>query len=260
MLRVHADAYVHLGQSIAFIQGLFGLRDADPESGLPAENLSRDDMSQVSKTLAGMDRVCEQLGLVLSLRLIRSRLSDPPRNGREMQMLIDTVYAELGGRLFLYVPNERARFYDNQDVLGDISREAFPAAYRELKLAGNCLACGLWTASVFHSMRASEIGVRSMGSALGVSFPDKPLDRADWKNILDQADKKIAALSLQPKPPARDGDVQFYSTAAAEFRYLKDGWRNEVAHARASYDEDEATRIFNHTREFFEALSARLSE
>jgi hypothetical protein len=260
MLRVYAETYIHLGQAIAGIEVLFGFKDAVPESDLPAENLSPDDLRHLSSTLGKMEYLCEQLGLTVSLGLIRSRLSDPPRSGREMQMLIETIYSELGGRLFFYVPSERAKFYDNNDILGDDARVAFPSAYRELKAAGNCLACGQWTASVFHTMRAAEIGVRTMGQSLGVSFPNKPLERAEWQQILDQSDSKIKAIGQQPKTAARNNDLHFYSQAAAEFRYLKDGWRIEVAHSRASYDEDEATKILNHTCDFFEVLAGRLSE
>jgi hypothetical protein len=109
-------------------------------------------------------------------------------------------------------------------------------------------------------MRAAEIGVRVLGASLGVAFPDKPIDLAEWGQILDQADSKIKAIGQKPKSSERDADQAFYSTAAAEFRYLKDGWRVRVAHARATYVEDQAIKIFDHTRDFFEVLAERLEE
>jgi hypothetical protein len=177
-----------------------------------------------------------------------------------MQALIDTIYAELGGRLFLYVPNHLAKQCDNDDVLSDAARLAFPRVYCELRSCGSCLSCGQWTASVFHAMRAAEIGVRVMGKSLDVSFPDKSVDQAEWQHILDQADSKIRTISQQPKSVQKDNDQQFYSTAAAEFRYFKDGWRVRVAHARATYVESEGIKLLDHTRDFFEVLAGRLSE
>jgi hypothetical protein len=53
---------------------------------------------------------------------------------------------------------------------------AFPSASKELVASGNSLAAGLFTASVFHSMRAAEIGMRCLGRALDVSFPHKPIE------------------------------------------------------------------------------------
>ena len=108
-------------------------------------------------------------------------------------------------------------------------------------------------------MRAAEIGVRALGRSLDVSSPDKPLELADWHQILEQTEAKIKLISDRPKSAERDANQQFYSTSASQFRYFKD-WRNRVAHARTSFDEIQATKILDHTRDFFDSLAERLSE
>jgi hypothetical protein len=162
--------------------------------------------------------------------------------------------------LFLYVPDNLAKFYDDEGILSEATRLAFPSPYRELKESGNCIACDMWTASVFHAMRAAEIGVRVMGNALGVAFPDKPLDQAEWHQILGQADSKIKAIGERPKSAQRDEDQAFFSAAAVQSRYFKDGWRVRVAHGRATYGEAEAIKLLGHVRDFFETLAGRLAE
>jgi hypothetical protein len=109
-------------------------------------------------------------------------------------------------------------------------------------------------------MRAAEIGVRVLGNELGVTFPDKPIELAEWQNILDQADSKIVAMKQLPRGTYKDEELNFYSQAAVQFRYFKDAWRVRVAHARDTYEELPATRVFNHTHEFFETLATRLKE
>jgi hypothetical protein len=109
-------------------------------------------------------------------------------------------------------------------------------------------------------MRAAEIGMRVLGHALGVSFPDKPLELAEWQNILDQADSKIVAMKQLPRGTNKDEELSFFSQSAVQFRYFKDAWRVRVAHARETYEEMQAIRIFDHTLEFFEALANRLKE
>jgi hypothetical protein len=104
-------------------------------------------------------------------------------------------------------------------------------ASKELVWAGNALACGLYTATVFHSMRAAEIGVRVLGKELGVEFPDKPLELAEWQSILDNCDSKIGAMKQLPRGTEKDDKLNFYSQAAVQFRYFKDAWRVRVAHA-----------------------------
>jgi hypothetical protein len=109
-------------------------------------------------------------------------------------------------------------------------------------------------------MRAAEIGVRVLGVGLGVAFPNKPLELAEWASILDQADAKIVGMRQLRGGTHKDEELAFYSQAAVQFRYFKDGWRVRVAHARETYEETPAIRIFNHTHEFFETLASRLKE
>ncbi len=58
----------------------------------------------------------------------------------------------------------------------------------------------------------------------------------------------------------RDDQLQFWSEAAKEFAYLKDGWRNHVAHARTFHDEHSAMSVLNHARAFMDVLATRLRE
>jgi hypothetical protein len=81
--------------------------------------------------------------------------------------------------MFLFVSEHLAKYHDL--ILPSIITTAFPFASKELVEAGNCLAASLYTASVFHSMRGAEIGLRVLGIELGVSFPDKPIELAEWQ-------------------------------------------------------------------------------
>jgi hypothetical protein len=156
------------------------------------------------------------------------------------------------------VPRHRAKYYEL--ILQSTVTAAFPAASKEIVAAGNSLAVGLYTACVIHSMRAAEIGMRVLGGTLGVSFPDKPLELAEWQNILDQADSTIVKMKEMPRGTQKDDVLTFNSQAAVQFRYFKDAWRVRVAHARETYEEAPALRVFNHTLEFFETLATRLKE
>jgi hypothetical protein len=158
----------------------------------------------------------------------------------------------------LFVPQHRSEYYEQ--TLPNTVIAAFPTASKELVAAGNSLAVGLYTACVFHSMRAAEIGVRVLGKELSVSFPDKPLELVEWHNILDQADSKIVAMKALPGGTHKDEEVNFYSQAAVQFRYFKDAWRVRVAHARETYEESPALKVFSLTLEFFETLATRLEE
>jgi hypothetical protein len=161
------------------------------------------------------------MALPVSGSLLAYSSSHPTETRGELDLLIRLVKAELVGKLCLSVPSRLASYYENEDILSSQASASVPESKREIQLAGSCLATGSSTACVFHAMRSAEIGVRILGGVLGVTFPDKPIELAEWQQIPDQADSKIKAIGQQPKSPQRDEDQTFYSMAAAQFRYFK---------------------------------------
>jgi hypothetical protein len=259
MMRVYAHHYLDIGEHAQNIKIVFGDAEGVFENRV-RRNLHADEVRHVKEGLEKLLLHCDGLDLPISSSLIKSRLEDMPQSSREFDILVSAVYAELKTKLFLFIRPHLAKFYDNHDVLTHRATLAFPNCRNELWDASNSLTSGLWTAAVFHAMRAAEIGVRVLAADLGVSFPDKTIEQAEWATLVDQAEAKIKAIAQRQKTAEREKEQHFYSTAAAQFRYFKDGWRVRVAHAKASYSEDQAIKIFEHTRDFFETLSERLKE
>ncbi|MGC2223989.1 MAG: hypothetical protein WA624_17390 [Methylocella sp.] len=258
MLKVDALLYFSLGERVADARWLFTFEEArlgGPDEG---SGLYDAEKNEIIDDLKKMYEVCKETGLTTSLFLFECLLYDPPQTKRELAILVDAVRAELKSKLFLFVPPHRAKYYEM--ILQSIVTTAFPLASKELINAGNCLAAGFFTACVFHSMRAAEIGVRVLGKELGVSFPDKPIELAEWQPILNQVESKIGNMQKLPRGAPKDEELHFYSDAAKQFRYFKDKWRVRCAHARESYEESPATKALTHTIEFFETLATRLKE
>jgi hypothetical protein len=129
-----------------------------------------------------------------------------------------------------------------------------------LSAAGNAYAFGLYTASVFHSMRACEKGLHALARILQVQMKF-PIELENWKNIIDHIEKEIGKLDqAMTKGALKDETLQFYSEAAKQFSYFKDAWRNHVSHSRSSYDESQSLKVLGHVKDFFETLSRRLVE
>jgi hypothetical protein len=272
MLRVYAQDYLRIGARIIALQNVFEkiahrveLSDPGDAESPPAilfetapKGMSQEDQKFAKTTLADLEKLSIALNLQVSSALVNEAIKDPPKTPRELDLLALAFSSELKAQTFLFVPPHLAKYYDL--TLGDGITTNFPTASKEIVESGNSLAAGLYTACVFHAMRAAEIGMRALGAALAVSFPDKPLELAEWQNILDQADSKIIAMQKLAKGVHKDEELNFYSQAAVQFRYFKDAWRVRVAHARETYEETKATRVFNHTLEFFEILASRLKE
>jgi hypothetical protein len=176
--------------------------------------------------------------------------------------LANILQDELRTRLLLYVPSHRAQYYEWQDIISGDVTTAFPKASDEIRAAGNCFAAGLYTGCVFHAMRAAEIGLRALGGAKPIKIKSgKPIELAEWREILDGLAKVVEDIENQPNStPGKDEDQLFYSEACAQFRFFKNGWRIRVAHARATYNESQAKEAIDHVRSFFETLAKRLKE
>ena len=67
-------------------------------------------------------------------------------------------------------------------------------------------------------------------------------------------------MEKEPKSTEKSAKLKFYSSAAIQFRYFKDAWRNHVSHGRDTYDEREAYSIWNHVKEFMQTLANELKE
>jgi hypothetical protein len=268
MLKVSAKEFIELGEQIDEARVIF-IITGNRGSHDPGRPLKPPELENLKKCLIQIFDLCQKLDLPVSGTLKSSRFeasdeenADPythlPKTLGEYDILTQAAMAELKNKLFLFVPATRAKYYEL--TLQSTITTAFPSSSKELVASGNCLAAGFYTASVFHAMRAAERGVRVLGEDLGVSFPDKPIELAEWANILDQADSRVAAMKARPKGTQKDQDLKFYSQAAIQFRYFKDAWRVRVAHARETFEENQAIQVFTHTLEFFEVLATRLKE
>jgi hypothetical protein len=162
---------------------------------------------------------------------------------------------ELDESLFLIVPSDRKQFLLEPETW-DGPTARFPDARTDMRCACQCFGLGQWTASVFHSMRVLERGLRAMTVALGGEHFAVSTDLENWRNIIDQIDKRIRAMETEPKSEQKSQRLEFCSQLAIQFRYFKDAWRNHVSHSRAHYDEDEARRVLIHVQDFMSHLSS----
>ena len=182
-------------------------------------------------------------------------------SARDIENLLNVLHAELEALVYLFIPPHLARYYECDDLVSAEATAAFPSAAAEMRSAGSCLASGMNTASVFHSMRAAELGLKALAKDLNLEF-NKPIEQSGWMPLLNGIAGKIRDIENQKvsERPTKEADLAFYSEAAAQFRFFKNAWRIAVMHARATFDEPQAKEIIDHVCSLFETLSERLSE
>jgi hypothetical protein len=265
MPRVYAHQYIDLGGEIHDLRVYFiGLEGdlkppPDPKEAQVWKEKRRRDEEEVKQSLTRVLNLCVDLKLPVATELVTAKIKHLPKNIEEYELLLAAVTAELKTRLFLFVPEHRAYLFEKKDLMSDAARTRFPEAIGDLRDSANALAIGFYTASVFHAVRALEIGMRSLAVSLGVEF-SFPLEQADWHSIIEQMESKVRAMKDLSKSAVKDADLKFYSETAMQFRYFKDAWRIRVSHARENYDDPQATSVLEHALSFFELIASRLSQ
>jgi hypothetical protein len=178
----------------------------------------------------------------------------------EMRALRETIEGEIARRYFYYYPQDKAELVRKFDsdwegiaAFSDIRKEAFAAV--------DCFAMGHSTATVFHLMRAMEIGVQKFGQRLGVNLikknPGKRVSELNWENILNELNPKLRGLPQATLAQKRRHER--YAAVQAHLYNVKDAWRNPTMHPRArGYNELQARDILNNVRSFMVELASLL--
>lgn len=204
--------------------------------------------------------------LLDSIKTYQHDLASPPIDIREsvmavrIGMILRAIEHNIGNRKFLYMTADAAKYWDNINLFGDDFLIGFPRqALKEMVEAGNCFATERWTATVFHCMRVAEHGLRKVAKQFKVKIQDNkktcPVEFANWDKVITAINNKIGEARHQQKGMRREKLLQMYSDTADHCEYMKDLWRNELAHARRQYNRAEALAAINRVRDFVQPLA-----
>jgi hypothetical protein len=162
------------------------------------------------------------------------------------------AWHELADSLFLLVPSEKSSYFQDEPLWGAEVADKFPKLVEDIQEAGKCFATARYTACVFHLMRVMEGAVQFLGGKLNINL----VREKNWHNILDEVDKAIK--NMNPKNSRQKAVRNKYSAASAYLRMVKDAWRNDVMHPKATYTEEEVERIFYNVQDFMIHLATKL--
>jgi hypothetical protein len=203
--------------------------------------------------------------LITALESLLSECKSPKFDRREgiieakLNPILEGIQNNLNSRSFMYIPAERAKYWEDFDVLGKHFIFAFPrAAVLEMLEVGNCFAAGRNTACVFHCIRVAEYGLRKLAKRLHVTVSDRgkksPLEYAEWDKVITAIRNKITQIRTLPRGPRKQRQLESYSILADHCEYMKDIWRNEIMHTRRRYNEAETLAVIGRVRDFLEPL------
>jgi hypothetical protein len=174
----------------------------------------------------------------------------------DLKALRESLNHSLSKYLFLYMPQEAARFYDQPELFSNRVAIDFPRVNEEITLAGNCYAAGVYTACVFHLTRALEraLFVLAQDPTLGITI--RNAREETWETLINKIESWLTALQKAPNTtPNKKPNLENYSGPALQFRYFKDHWRNPISHGRASYDGPQALSALGKVRDLMESFT-----
>jgi HEPN domain-containing protein len=175
--------------------------------------------------------------------------TEPGQMATHCVSLYNNIMTEFYQHIYFQIRgDDKKLFEENSNTMpfGEIVNNTFPEATDDIRAAARCLALSEANASVFHSMRVLEHGLRAFAYEVGL----QNVELENWKNIIDQIESKIREQEKLPRSPDKSERLRHFGAAAIQFRYFKDAWRNHSMHSRAWYDDDTAKSIFGHVRQF----------
>lgn len=238
MMRIRLEHYVTIGANMATLRRMIA------ENGRGASGhtvrLGQLDVSQATMAVVGQLReACAALGLRFATATI-DRTMQGITHLSQVDCLMHAVEAELTTRLFLSVPDDRARFYECTASLTDDAGAVFPASAAEVRAASTAYACGLWNASVFHAMRAAEKVLLAICEDIGVTVSGVE----QWGTLIERIEARLAEIVKMPKSSFdKRVYLQPLSEQVVDLRLFKDAWRNQMVHGVVAYNDGQALVI-----------------
>lgn len=174
--------------------------------------------------------------------------------------LRDSIKVEFKDHIFYSYPKAKGEKLKAWESEWKKITTAFPDVRVEPYCAVDCYALQHFTASVFHSMRVAECGLRALAKERRISLPkNKAIEWATWQEIIKALDDEIKVIGTTWKAGnAKDMALAFYSGARADLNGFKDEYRNLVMHVRDQYDEFQAARALARVHDFMDRLADKI--
>jgi len=246
-------------------------RDLNTADQLSKKICTQEFLEDLGHCLSGLVTVCSNFDADPSLIDQIKELEASIKNGTadlreavlhaELKTILSGVHNNLEARKFMFIPPEDAPYWNNHKLFGDDFLITFPTdAMLELREACNCFVASRGTACVFHCMRVAEYGLRKLACLVKIKLADKgkliPIEYGSWDKVIQAIKNKITDARKFPMGKKKEKTLQFYSSAADHCEYMKDIWRNELAHTRPrSYKREEALGVINRVKDFVQLIA-----
>lgn len=258
MLKIQSDFFVRVNDLIGGYRQTLVRVLPDHEAAIKNEQAWAKSLIEQAP---GTQQRFRQYGLPASANAM-GRLVDVAKAGgtslisviQRIDHFKEVMGAELSSiRLYQIAPQYTDLMSPDEPLFGAEVFEAFPSAITDIECSGKCIALGQGTASVFHSMRVLEAGLKVLALPLGIPYAPS------WESYLKQIEKQIA-VKHGLKDAKWKRQEPFFRDLMGDLQIIKMAWRNPTMHIVRHYSTDEAEEVFRATRAFMKRLGARHRE
>jgi hypothetical protein len=124
--------------------------------------------------------------------------------------LSDAVETELKQYLYYQYPRHKGEKLLSWQADWQTTLLSFAEIKIDVFCATDCYALNHNTASIFHSMRVAEWGLRALASERQIKLAkDKPLEWGTWQEIIRALDDEIKVIGAKKPGPAKDAALEF---------------------------------------------------
>ncbi len=174
-------------------------------------------------------------------------------------MVRQSLATELETRTFVPVAADRARFYRDPMKDWEEATERFPETITDIEESSRCLALGLYTACVFHSIQVVEHGLIALGQFMKLEDP---------KSGFTAVANGLQRIKDTKYPDLDDFERKhfaFFEQMHGSVHAMKDAWRNKVTHAQgkivlmtSDFGPKVSEEIYMATRGFMRRLATEM--
>lgn len=161
-----------------------------------------------------------------------------------------TLFYEFKAKAIYILPGERSQYKASADTLfGEEVCVTFPGTVDDITEAARCLAFARPTASVFHLMRVTEVGLKALAARLRIPYAPS------WESYITQITRRVDAKHKTKGVQWKRAEP-FYRSVLGYIHIIKQTHRNPTIHGIRTYSIEDAELVYDNVRALMKQLAA----
>jgi len=143
----------------------------------------------------------------------------------KLNEISDSLRREMKRNLFLFIPSERAKWYQEPLKDWEAVTARFPKTIHDIEEAAKCFACDRFDGAVVHMMLVAEYGALEVGNLLELNDP-----KLGWPRVSKEL-KRITSADFSKLSPLEQKHFPLLEQISPLILAMQNAWRHKVSHA-----------------------------